>query len=358
MRVGIIGAGSIGNHFAHSFSKANWEIVVLDVSSVAIQRFQEEIYPGRYGKLPDGIQFTNSYQDFENTNFDFIVVGTPPDTHTKILEQISRKLTCPVLIEKPACTPDGQDFNSLVDLVNRHPSDVFVGFNHRVARSTQLLINVLETSTLGRLLKVDATWDESWAGILKAHPWLDSPSASYLGFTARGGGALFEHSHGVDLALYMASRFDSMEITGLSSTIEFSKEGGCDYDKVVQIHAKLKSGCEINIHQDVVTFPAKKKISLEFENGLAKIDFGVEGKFDNFEIQGFGSQDFLLSGSFEKTRPDDFDQEVRMIEKYLADKISIENHPLRARLGLFTAKFSAVALDVANKGFTSILIEA
>lgn len=358
MLVGIIGAGSIGNHFAHSFAKANWNILVLDNNVEAISRFTNEIYPGRYGKIPNEIQLTNSYEEFLNCTFDFVIIGTPPDTHTKIFEQVYRKLNCPILIEKPACTPDPKDFHHLCDLVSSYSSDVFIGFNHRVARSTQLLLNVLESSRFGKLTNINVIWDESWVGILNAHPWLDSPAASYLGFTERGGGALFEHSHGVDLALYMVSIFDSLKVSGLRSTIEFSTDDGCNYDKVVEIHATLLSGCEIHIHQDVVTFPAKKELRLEFENGRAQVNFGVEGNRDDFEVEGFGQTEFRLSGTIEKARPDDFDQEVRMIERYLSNEIAIKDHPLRAELGLFTAKFSAIALDIANRGFTSILVEA
>jgi predicted dehydrogenase len=357
MRVGIIGAGSIGNHFAHSFAKAGWEILVLDNNVEAILRFKKDIYPGRYGQLPDKIQFTNSYEDFFKSTFDFVIIGTPPDTHTAVFGQVAQNLDCPVLIEKPACTPNAQDFDQLSNIVSEYPGDVFIGFNHRVARSTQLLLNVLEANQFGKLSKVNVLWDESWIGILNAHPWLDSPAASYLGYTKRGGGALFEHSHGVDLALYMVSKFDSLNVIGLESIIEFSTEGDCDYDKAVEIQAKLLSGCEIHIHQDVVTFPARKELTLEFEYGRARVRFGIEGKLDDFEIEGFGQASFNISGTIDKARPDDFDQEVKMIEKYLNNQISIKNHPLRAELGLFTAKFSAVALGIANKGFTKILIE-
>ena len=43
-------AGSIGNHMANACSKLNYDIYITDISSIALQRMKNEIYPRRYKK--------------------------------------------------------------------------------------------------------------------------------------------------------------------------------------------------------------------------------------------------------------------------------------------------------------------
>ena len=42
---------------------------------------------------------------------------------------------------------------------------------------------------MGKLQTLDVEFREYWGGIFEAHPWLNGPQDSYLGFWKRGGGA-------------------------------------------------------------------------------------------------------------------------------------------------------------------------
>ena len=46
------------------------------------------------------------------------------------------------------------------------------------------------------------TGERAWDGIFAAHPWLEGPHASYLGYSSRGGGSSSEHSHAIAIYLY------------------------------------------------------------------------------------------------------------------------------------------------------------
>ena len=56
IRIKIVGAGSIGNHLCFAARSLNWEVVVTDISSEALDRMKSMIYPSRYGKLDDEIK--------------------------------------------------------------------------------------------------------------------------------------------------------------------------------------------------------------------------------------------------------------------------------------------------------------
>ena len=48
-KIKIIGAGSIGNHFANAGIKLGWDVSIFDVDKEALQRTKNKIYPSRYG---------------------------------------------------------------------------------------------------------------------------------------------------------------------------------------------------------------------------------------------------------------------------------------------------------------------
>ena len=344
-KLGVIGAGSIGNHLSYSFGKLDWKICVLDIDTEALKRFQEEIFPKRYGFAPDHIDFYNNYDDFFKEKFDLVIIGTPPDTHTTILSDISSVYRGDLLVEKPICTPTHQDISAISEFIDKHPGNVFVGYNHRVARVTKLAINCLSELSLGNLESINVSWKESWQGILNAHPWLDSPSDSYLGFTERGGGSLFEHSHGIDIAVYFSSLFDGSRLTLDSASASYITSVDLDYDESVTIEIRTEKGARIRVARDVLTFPAEKSIELNFESGNCVINFGVEGNIDKLFIS---SGEIVYSCVISKTRPDDFDQEVLSIMEYISGEAPFASHPLRAKSALESTVLAVEALKFSQ----------
>ena len=88
MHIKIYGAGSIGNHLAHAASSLDWMVDVYDVDEKALNRMKNDIFPNRYGRWNDNIRLFNN-SDMQKINYDYIVIGTPPDIHVKLLYCIS-----------------------------------------------------------------------------------------------------------------------------------------------------------------------------------------------------------------------------------------------------------------------------
>ncbi|MEQ1879284.1 MAG: Gfo/Idh/MocA family oxidoreductase, partial [Bdellovibrionia bacterium] len=103
MKAIIVGAGSAGNHLAHSCRKLGLEVTMTDVDPQALHRTRNEIYPARYGAWDEQIKLTG---DRSCSGFDLVVIATPPDTHFKLAQEILRAGARADLVEKPFCRPD------------------------------------------------------------------------------------------------------------------------------------------------------------------------------------------------------------------------------------------------------------
>src|SRR5690606_26490174 len=104
-----------------------------------------------------------------------------------------------ILIEKPLCGPDLAGCAALWERVRKAGIFAGIGYNHTLGRNTVLAEQALASGRIGPVATISARTREHWGGIFKAHPWLDGPADSYLGFSARGGGATGEHSHGINI---------------------------------------------------------------------------------------------------------------------------------------------------------------
>ena len=89
----IFGAGSIGNHMANAALRIKCNVFVTDINSAALQRMKDSIFPSRYGKWNKNITLLNYDKVFlSKFKYDLIVIGTPPNTHSKLFEQIKNRL--------------------------------------------------------------------------------------------------------------------------------------------------------------------------------------------------------------------------------------------------------------------------
>ena len=165
----IFGAGSIGNHMANACSKLNYDIYITDISSVALQRMKNEIYPRRYKKWNKKIKIVkfSNWQKLKK-KFDLIIVGTPPNTHLNLLKKCLKIIDSnKILIEKPLCS-----FPENLDLFKKLKNDyIFCGYNHSVSPSINYLFEQLNVKK-EKIKFIDVQWREGWNGILGAHYWL------------------------------------------------------------------------------------------------------------------------------------------------------------------------------------------
>ena len=120
---------------------------------------------------------------------------------------------------------------------------VFVGYDHVVGRAARMVADLLASGAIGAVTTIDVEFREHWGGIFAAHAWLAGPWESYLGFSARGGGASGEHSHAANLWQHFAHIAGSGRVVAVDAMLEFVRDGRVDYDRL----------CLMNIRTDART---------------------------------------------------------------------------------------------------------
>ncbi len=335
-RIKIVGAGSIGNHIAHAARRLGWEVVVSDVDPAALQRMQTEIYPKRYGAWDPAIDLFEP-EDVPNEGFDLIVIGTPPDSHIGLTRAAVAEGPAAVLVEKPLCGPDLEGLADLARAVEASRTRVFIGYDHVVGSATAKLEELLDERKLGRPATLDVEFREHWGGIFAAHPWLDGPKDSYLGFSARGGGALGEHSHALNLWQHLALHTGAGPIVEVSAMLDRVDADGLAYDRLACLTLRTEAGMVGRAVQDVVTRPPRKWARLQWDGTALEWQVGVEPGRDRVRLEtAEGRKDHVI----ENTRPQDFIRELSHVAAAVEEG---RPSPIDLERGLFSMRVIAAA---------------
>jgi len=345
-RVKILGAGSIGNHLAHGCRTEGWAVTICDIDPAALERTKTDIYPTRYGAWDDAIRLA-APDTVAAEDFDVTIIGTPPDVHMRIaMAELAANPPKVMVIEKPLCTPALEDCRALAEKAAQTGTAVLVGYNHCLTPNTVLAEGWLKEGAIGEVLTLDGMVREHWAGIFGAHPWLAGPQDTYLGFTNRGGGALCEHSHGVNIWQHFARVAGAGRVTRVSATLDMVSAGGAEYDRIAQVDMVTESGLLGRVVQDVITDPAIKRLRLH----------GTEGHIDwevNAEPGADAATLYTRTGGtrrevLQKTRPDDFRPEIAHVGAMLADPATPS--PISLTAGLETMLVLAAAIRSSAEG--------
>ncbi|MGI9317081.1 MAG: Gfo/Idh/MocA family protein [bacterium] len=340
----IFGAGSIGNHLANAARRLGMDVVLCDIDSAALERARSDIYPSRYGSWDPDIKLSLVEQAPKN-ECDLVIVGTPPDSHIELALNALDEKPKALLIEKPLSTPSLESLPELYAKADSLGVAVFVGYDHAVSKSITKLESLVRDSEYGGLITLDVEFREHWQGIFSAHPWLDGPKDSYLGFWQRGGGACGEHSHAINMWQHLADICDKGRISNVSAEIEYVNDGSCEYDRLCLVHVETESGMKGRIVQDVVTFPVRKEAFMQFEKGALHWHCGGDPTGDIVSTSLFPEP--MNQILVEKTRPDDFIAELSHI------KSAVENgskSPISLERGLETMLVIAASHLSAREG--------
>lgn len=338
-KVKIYGAGSIGNHLAHASRVMGWSVDICDIDPDALARTKNEIYPGRYGKWDPEIGLYKC-DDAPEGNYDLIVVGTPPDTHMELARSAVAEGAKSVLVEKPLCAPGLDGAQELLDESLAANCKVFVGYDHAVGKSASRMAGHLKAESVGTVLTLDVEFREYWGGIFKAHPWLDGPSDTYLGYWQKGGGACGEHSHAINLWQTYAHEAGAGRIVEVSSCMDFVRDGVVDYDSICLLQVRTETGMVGRVVQDVITEPTRKWARAQCTGGYLEWLCGNKPGIDTMIC---GTNDGERSVTeITKTRPDDFIQELTHIEASVAEDTH-KSSPISLVRGLDTMLVIAAA---------------
>ena len=344
--VKILGAGSIGNHLANASRRLGWSVTLCDKDPAALQRTKEQIYPTRYGQWDESIRLFTS-DDAPRGGFDLIFIGTPPDSHMNLAIQAIDEKPKAVLIEKPLCTPQMERSDELHQLASKTGVQVFVGYNHVVSTVADKAVELIPA--LGTIATLDVEFREHWGGIFTAHPWLDGPQDSYLGFWEKGGGASGEHSHAINLWQHLARSLGAGRVIEVDACLDYVKTDKVDYDKLCMLNLRTENGLVGRVVQDVVTQPARKWGRIQGIDGFVDITIGSE---DRIQWQFGGSQKEEMV--IKKTRPDDFIAELKHLDAVLAGKQ--KNSAISLECGVDTMLVVAAA-HLSNRQGRRVLID-
>jgi predicted dehydrogenase len=306
-RVKIHGAGSIGNHLAHAARHLGWDVVVCDVDPAALSRMEREIYPGRYGRWDAAIRLATA-ADAPVGGFDLICVGTPPDHHIPVALRALEEKPRAILIEKPLCPPSLDGTENLARAARQSSTKVFVGYDHVVGRAARLAESLVGDGAVGAIRTVDVEFREHWQGIFDAHPWLSGPEDTYLGYTARGGGASGEHSHALNLWQHFAHVVGAGRVVEVSAVMRVVRHGRAEYDDLCLLTLTTESGLVGRVVQDVITRPPRKRARLQGTEGAIEWINGYSPDGDAvIHLRADGREEVHVIA---KRRPDDFIEEL------------------------------------------------
>jgi len=344
--VKILGAGSIGNHLSHACRSRGWAVTLCDVDPEALRRTREEIHPERYGSWDDEIRLVDPAA-VAGERFDVVIIGTPPDLHLPIaMAELAGRAPHLLCVEKPLAPPDLAGCLELQQTADAVGTRITVGYNHTLTRHTVLAEEWLAKHAIGEITTIASLTREHWGGIFGAHPWLTGPKDSYLGFTARGGGALGEHSHAINIWQHFAHVVGAGRIRRVSAMLDVVEEGGARYDRLAQLNVASEGGLVGTIVQDVVTRPARKWLRVQGADGALEWEVSADPGHDALRTWLNGAEPHEVR--VPKTRPDDFLPEVDHLASLLESDTA--DSPISLERGLDTMLVIAAALRSHEQG--------
>jgi predicted dehydrogenase len=336
-RIKIFGAGSIGNHLAHASRRMGWQVVVCDVSDEALERMRTQIYPSRYGQWDDAIRLFRN-EAAPAGGFDHIFIGTPPEHHLPLALEALKEGPKAIIVEKPVCPPSLAYAQELWTRASGGPTRLYVGYDHVVGRASELAAELVCAGEIGAVQTLDVEFREHWGGIFAAHPWLDGPSDSYLGFWEQGGGASGEHSHAINLWQHFAHVVGGGRVRDVDARLRYVEEGRARYDDLCLLHLRTEGGLLGRVVQDVVTRPHRKRARIQGTTGAVEWVCNYDALGDAVVVHRPGKAEDVQP--LAKSRPDDF---IRELEHLEADLITSGASPLCLERGLDTMLVVAAA---------------
>ncbi|MEK7067209.1 MAG: Gfo/Idh/MocA family oxidoreductase [Patescibacteria group bacterium] len=359
-RVKIIGAGSIGNHLAQAARCMGWSVAIVDADPKALERTKNEIYPKRYGAWDESIELYEAGREPKG-GYDVICIGTPPDVRMKLALDALGERPKVIQLEKPLCGPYPTGRVSLDAFIHayscQHDTKAVVGYDHAVARSVSHVTNILDRGLIGEVQTIDVEFREHWRGIFSAHPWLHGPEDTYLGYTARGGGASGEHSHALHLWQLFArhSGFgDPKRICGVFKWEKASERVPCaSYDSIATFTIETDRNMIGRVVQDVITYPTRKWARIQGSEG--SVEWMCNGASQGGDLVVLRlKNDPLIETPFLKTRQDDFYEEMLHIQEILDGSVLAEDSPISFESGVLVMKMLATVGMYGDTAMRSI----
>ncbi|WP_414648390.1 inositol 2-dehydrogenase [Cerasibacillus sp.] len=256
IRLGIIGAGRIGQLHAHSVQKMA-DVTIVKISDPFIEKVKDQFIEFK------DIDFVETYQEvLRDDSIDAILVCSPTSTHAEIIEAAANA-NKHIFCEKPV-SPSVEETERVLKVVEKAGVFLQVGFNRRFDQDFSKMQQLVSEGAIGEphILKITSR----------------DPAAPPLQYVKQSGGLFFDMSiHDFDMARYMMnSEVIEVHTVGANLVEPYIKEAG-DIDTAI--------------------------ITLKFENGaIGVIDNSRQAKYGyDQRVEMFGSRGALTCENVRET---------------------------------------------------------
>lgn len=194
-----------------------------------------------------------------------IVIASPSVFHCDQTLSVLKDTQAKVLVEKPLALPGDR----MDDLVNLGGDRIMVGYNLRLHRPVERLIELVEGGRIGHV-HTCRLWFGSW--LPDWRPGVDYRT-TYSAQSSLGGGVLLDAIHELDLAIALFG--DGFEV--LSSVVENTGALEIDTEDLVQASLRHDSGVLVNISLDYLSRRYRRGIEIVGSDATARLDWARAG---------------------------------------------------------------------------------
>jgi myo-inositol 2-dehydrogenase/D-chiro-inositol 1-dehydrogenase len=256
LKLGIIGAGRIGNVHARSITYHVPEADLIAIADIAKEKAQ---------KLALDLGIPNVYSDYkkilENSDIDAVLICTPTDIHADLCIEAA-KAGKHIFCEKPIDVSVDKILK-VIETVKKYNVKMQVGFNRRFDHNHNRLHKVIKEGKLGDILTINITSRD--------------PALPPINFLKSSGGMFLDMSiHDFDMAGFLAGSIVEEVYVKAAVRVDESVGSIGDVDTAVCL-LKLKNGVLATINNCRATaFGYDQRIEVFGSKGMATADNDTE----------------------------------------------------------------------------------
>ncbi|MEM8864252.1 MAG: Gfo/Idh/MocA family oxidoreductase [Planctomycetota bacterium] len=247
MRIGIIGAGAIGDKHALAAREAGVEVARIVDRDLSRAKLLAELHQAAAGDKADAI--------WSDDSIDAVVIGVPNCFH-KPLAIEAMQAGKDVLLEKPMAL-NAAECDELISVASKTERVLQIGFVHRYTAVGQAAKEMVESGRLGEIYhaKAQLFMKRSVPGL---GGWFTNKKMS-------GGGALIDIGvHLLDLSLHLMGQPTPVSVAGKAYSMFGRKmrdyvyesmwagppnyDGVCDVDDSAHAMITFESGASLDLH--------------------------------------------------------------------------------------------------------------
>lgn len=255
LRVGVVGAGTIGHTHLNAYREAGAATVaVTDVDPAAAEAAAAEFGLTSY---PDAATM------FSEVDLDAVSICTPPVSHAEVAVQALRA-GIPVLCEKPMALTVAE-CDAMITAAEQSGTLLTVGHCHRFQPQIETMKSLIETGRIGTVL----TFRNRFSGPLDRVEarWFSRPDIA-------GGGVLMDTSvHSIDIFRYLVGEID--RVVAVTATTATDRGPALEVEDSAVLGVRSVGGVLGVIEASWRTVPGEALVSVSGTEGRLDLDYST-----------------------------------------------------------------------------------